>query len=44
MGVGNHWASRPCVVDIPGDIQNAQIDPDTLKVVQGSVIEVEENP
>ena len=42
MGVGNHWASRPCVVGYYGDIQNAQIDPDTLKVVQGSVIEVEE--
>ena len=32
----------PVWLDIPGDIQNAQIDPDTLKVVQGSVIEVEE--
>ena len=29
-------------LDIPGDIQNAQIDPDTLKGVQGSVIEIEE--
>ena len=42
MGVGNHWSPGPVWLDIPGDIQNAQIDPDALKGVQGSVIEIEE--
>ena len=33
----------PVWLDIPRDIQNANIDPDTLKGVQSSAIEIEEN-